>query len=149
MFNYASNAVVTVAAPSGLSNGDTYILRNVQDFYGDILTGTVSAASIAVTMTNHTVAAPVGITPAPVSTFPQFGAFVVQKIASATGGTPPTVPLPIIVYVTNNVPFPVYVTLPCTNKVPIVTVTKVSVTKWGKTTTTVTNSTNFQQMVCK
>jgi len=62
---------------SFLQPGQAYELRNVQDYFGDVVTGTYDGSAIQVPMTNHTVAQPLGLDFAPDSTFPEFGAFVV------------------------------------------------------------------------
>lgn len=56
--------------------GDTYQLRNVQDYFDDVITGTYDGSAITVPMTGHTVAQPLGLGFKPSSTFPEFGAFV-------------------------------------------------------------------------
>ncbi len=73
---------------AGLTSGQTYELRDAQNFYGPpALTFTYTGAPITVTMTGGTVAAPVGNAPvAPVNTRPEFGAFVVAPKTPAPEG---------------------------------------------------------------
>lgn len=80
IYNYGNQETVTVPAStlgSFLQPGQAYELRNVQDYFGDVVTGTYDGSAIQVPMTNHTVAQPLGLDFAPDSTFPEFGAFVV------------------------------------------------------------------------
>jgi len=55
--------------------------RNVQDYWNDTQTLDITAGHITVNMqaVNRTVETPVGWT-APATTFPQFGAFVLEKV---------------------------------------------------------------------
>ncbi|MBF0388118.1 MAG: cadherin-like domain-containing protein, partial [Candidatus Omnitrophica bacterium] len=74
-----------------LKPGDTYELRNAQDYFGDVITGTYNGGPITVPMTGRTVAKPVMGT-AQASTFPEFGAFVLIK-TSVAANAPPMVTL--------------------------------------------------------
>ncbi len=61
----------------GWKAGQRYKLRNVQNYFEEAQQGTYDGESIEVPMTGWTVAQPVG-KPAPRSTFPEFGAFVLE-----------------------------------------------------------------------
>jgi hypothetical protein len=77
----ADSVTVDLSAVAGLAAGDSVTVRNVQDYFVDIQTLTLDAnKQITVDMqaANRTVAAPVAWT-APPTTFPAFGAFVVEK----------------------------------------------------------------------
>lgn len=91
IYNYQMLNSVTVSPGNiGLNAGDQYELHNVQNFYGDVITGTYNGTSIAIPMSGHTVAKPVGTGfTAPASTFPAFGAFVITKKTGSGGGTQP------------------------------------------------------------
>jgi hypothetical protein len=85
IYNEAQAASVTVdlSAVAGLAAGDSVTVRNVQDYFVDIQTLTLDAnKQITVDMqaANRTVAAPVAWT-APPTTFPTFGAFIVEKVS--------------------------------------------------------------------
>jgi hypothetical protein len=84
-----SNKVSVNVANAGLQSGDQYELRNVQDYFNDVITGLYSGQPITIPMTGHTVASPHGL-PAPSSTFPEFGVLVLTKITSSTALTPPS-----------------------------------------------------------
>jgi hypothetical protein len=60
--------------------GTRYTLRNVADYYGDVLRGTYEGgATIQIPMTGHTIAKPYGYSEAiAASTFPDMGVFVLQ-----------------------------------------------------------------------
>jgi hypothetical protein len=89
-WNLANTVSVDVTGV-GLSVGDTYELRNAMDYFGDVITATYAGGPIIVPMTGHTIAAPSGL-PAPVSPFPEFGAFVLIKKSSGTSSnTAPTI----------------------------------------------------------
>jgi hypothetical protein len=80
IYNFGgSNSAKVDISNLNWERGTTYELRNVQDYFNDVLSGTYSGnGEITIPMTNHTVAAPVGwpVTP---TTFPEFGAFVLVK----------------------------------------------------------------------
>jgi hypothetical protein len=106
IFNRDETATVTVnhaaltAGGLALTEGDAYELHNAQDYDGDVITGTYNGTSIVVPMTGHTVETPFDL-PAPVSTFPQFGCFVLivggesEGEPDPGGGDPVTVNLTI------------------------------------------------------
>jgi len=81
IYNQAQANTVQVNVSSVLNAGDSYRLRNVQDYFVDIQTGTVAQdGTITVDMqaSNRSVQAPVQWT-APATTFPDFGCFVLEK----------------------------------------------------------------------
>ena len=87
IYNWDQAATVNVDVSSVLAPGDTYELRNVQDYFGDIQTGTYSGALIAINMVGRTMARPIGYdqvttwyhNPLQTITFPKFGGFVLIK----------------------------------------------------------------------
>jgi hypothetical protein len=86
IYNWDKLNTVTIDLSSVLQPGDQYELRNVQDYFGDVITG-VYNSPIAVPMTNRTQAKPVGYDlvttwhhdPLQPNTFPEFGVFVLIK----------------------------------------------------------------------
>lgn len=79
-WDQADSVVVDVSAVLG--TGATYKLRNVQDYFEDVATGNVAGdgtISIDMRAASHSVAAPVGWTPAPI-VFPVFGCFIVETV---------------------------------------------------------------------
>lgn len=80
IYNEAQANSVSVNVSSVLANGAAYRLRNVQDYFTDWQTGNVAGdgtISVNMQVLNRTVATPVNWT-APSSTFPLFGAFVLE-----------------------------------------------------------------------
>lgn len=76
------SVVVDLSTVTGLSIGDTVSVKNVQDLFVDIVELVLDAdKKITVDMraVNHTVAAPV-LWDAPVTTFPEFGCFIIEKV---------------------------------------------------------------------
>jgi hypothetical protein len=82
IYNFKKQSSVSVdISPLGWQTGATYELRNVQDYFKDIVRGTYTGnGKIAVPMEGHTVAKPIGW-PAPTSTFPEFGVFVLVRLS--------------------------------------------------------------------
>lgn len=79
IYNWPKRDTVEVdVSATGVRRGDRYQLRNVQNYFADVITGTYNGGPLRVAMTGHTaVALPVGIPVATTaSTFPEFGAFV-------------------------------------------------------------------------
>jgi hypothetical protein len=77
----ADSVEVDLSSVTGLSVGDSVTVANVQDLFVDIVTLTLDedkCISVDMRAVSHTVATPQGWT-APATTFPLFGAFVVQK----------------------------------------------------------------------
>ncbi len=103
IYNWSLQSSVAVDISNVDKNGDgtgdgpllqvnqQFELRNVQDYFGDVITGTYTGSPIQVAMTGRSVGRPVGMS-APPSTFPQFGAFVLLPgPAGAPVNTPPTI----------------------------------------------------------
>lgn len=80
VYNWGRQNSVSVSASSlsgvALRAGDRYELHNVQNYFGDVVTGTYDGRAINIPMTNHSVAQPVGLNFRPATTFPEFGGFV-------------------------------------------------------------------------
>jgi hypothetical protein len=89
VYNWNQANTVAVDVSSVLSPGDAYELRNVQDYFGDIQTGSYSGSPITINMTGRTRVKPIGYDnvstwyhdPLWSGTFPKFGAFVLIKRA--------------------------------------------------------------------
>ncbi len=83
IYNWGGAAAVDVDAMAlGLRPGDAYEIIHAMDYYGDRIARTYTGGgTIAVPMTGHTFAQAIGSTKAPVSQFPQFGAFVIRRIS--------------------------------------------------------------------
>jgi len=80
IYNYDMSPTVDIDCSSLLSSGDSYRLTNVQDLYIDIVTGTAgSSGIITVPMTGRTIANPEAHA-APITSFPEFGCFILEKI---------------------------------------------------------------------
>lgn len=79
IYNWALANTVDVDVSAIYTNGTILSVHNVQNYFSDIQSLTVTAGTITVNMqaANRTVATPVGWT-APAKTYPQFGAFVLQ-----------------------------------------------------------------------
>lgn len=84
VYNWSKANSVNVDPSGVLAVGDTYELRNVQNYFSDVVTGTYNGGTLAVNMQGsaHSVAAPIGVGNAanptlvtPATTFPEFGAF--------------------------------------------------------------------------
>lgn len=92
IYNWDLSNTVDVNVGGILSPGDTYELRNAQDYFGDVITGTYTGGSLQVTMTGRTRAKPIGYDqttgwyhdPLQPNTFPRFGTFVLIKTNSST-----------------------------------------------------------------
>jgi hypothetical protein len=81
IYNWEGSSSVSVAL-SGMSAGDPYIIRNVQNWFGQPLTGIYNGSSVSIPMTDTTVTTPIGHPFTPASTMPDFGVFVAQlKVA--------------------------------------------------------------------
>jgi hypothetical protein len=87
IYNWDQSDLVTVNLASFMAVGDKYELRNVQDYFGDVIEGTFRGVSINVPMTGRTRAKPVGYDAVaqwnhytlPPNTFPKFGVFVLRR----------------------------------------------------------------------
>lgn len=80
IYNQANANTVQVNVSSRYSNGDVIDVMNLQNFEGDVQALTVASGLITVNMQsiNRTVEAPSGW-PAPATTFPTFGAFILRR----------------------------------------------------------------------
>ncbi len=87
IYNWAAALTVTVnVAGIGLSPGDRYELIHVMDYYNDRIVGTYPAGGdITVPMTGHSFAQAIGSAKPPVSQLPEFGAFVIRRVAPSQG----------------------------------------------------------------
>lgn len=95
IYNWQNLTTVSVPVSGILSSGDTYQLRNVQNYFSDIITGTYNGSgSISVPMTGRTVAKPL-LYSAPASSFPEFGGFVLIKTGNTPTPPPPPAPTPV------------------------------------------------------
>jgi len=79
--NFSKNATVSVDVSSFLRPGDSFELRNAQDYFGaPVASGTYAGGSISIPMASLTVARPSGWNGAMIqSSSPDFGAFVLIK----------------------------------------------------------------------
>ena len=88
IYNWDKANTVAVDLSSVLNPGDSYELRNVQDYFGDVITGVYGGGELIIPMTGRTRAKPLGYdqvtswyhNPLQPNTFPEFGAFVIKKI---------------------------------------------------------------------
>ncbi|MBA4147178.1 MAG: tandem-95 repeat protein [Verrucomicrobia bacterium] len=95
------NTISVDPSAAGLKSGDVYELRNAQNFYGDVITGTYNGGSISIPMTGRTVAKPQGANfTTPASTFPEFGVFVIMKKAGSA--PPPVNTAPVVSSIANQ-----------------------------------------------
>ena len=78
IYNEAEASTIDIDISALFGQTGTVKAHNAQDYFTDIQTLTITAGVITVSMINRTVAAPVGWT-APATTFPQFGAFVLER----------------------------------------------------------------------
>lgn len=87
IYNWDQANTVSVNLGSFLNSGDTYELRNVQDYFGDVITGTYAGGNLQVPMAGRKSAKPIGYdqtttwyhNPLWPNTFPIMGAFVLIK----------------------------------------------------------------------
>jgi hypothetical protein len=76
VFNWEkTNSAQVDISDLGLLPGRQYQLHSAEDYFGEGITSTINNSYITIPMTGWTVAAPVGY-PAPPSTLPRFGVFV-------------------------------------------------------------------------
>ena len=88
IYNWSTAASVAVdLAGAGLTVGDSFEVRDAQNFFGaPVATGTYVGSPITIPMMGPEPAAPVGIDLLPpVHTAPGFGAFVLLKTSSGSG----------------------------------------------------------------
>ncbi len=85
IFNWQKlNQIAVDISAIGLRAGEAYELHNAADFVNDVVFGVYNGDPILVPMTGRSTARPVGSNlPAPASTFPEFGAFVIRKRSAA------------------------------------------------------------------
>jgi hypothetical protein len=80
IYNWQNSVTVAVDVSSILSVGDSYEVRNVQDYFSPpVLSGTYNGGVISIPMTALTVAKPIGLTTSPPNTAPAFAAFVIKR----------------------------------------------------------------------
>jgi hypothetical protein len=83
VFNWARSAGVSVDLGELLDEGDEFVIRNAQDFFGrPVVSGRYSGGSVEIPMEGLTVVPPIGY-PSPPSVAPDFGAFVVERLRPA------------------------------------------------------------------
>jgi len=88
IYNWDKANTVAVDVSSVLNPGDSYELRSVQDYFGDVTTGVYGGGELIIQMTGRTSAKPIGYdqvtswyhNPLQPTTFPEFGVFVIKKI---------------------------------------------------------------------
>ncbi|MEK6335953.1 MAG: hypothetical protein AABM67_13565 [Acidobacteriota bacterium] len=84
VYNPGKLPTVTLDLSKALHNGDTFELRNVQDYFGPLAASGAYKAPVSIRMDALTVARPVGWTgPIIRSSGPDFGVFVLLKIKTA------------------------------------------------------------------
>lgn len=88
-----ANSVSVPLSGTGLVVGDSYEIRDAQNFFGPVVaSGVWYGDNVNIPMSGLTVAAPSGPTPVyPVHTAPEFGTFVVLKTESSVVPPPPPV----------------------------------------------------------
>ncbi|MES3030802.1 MAG: LamG-like jellyroll fold domain-containing protein [Patescibacteria group bacterium] len=100
VYNWDGNTTVSIDPSLVLDNGDTYELHNVQDYFGDVITGTYSGSPISVSMTGRTRLKPIGydevggtwyVDPLEPVTFPVFGTFILENTSGTTDVASPVV----------------------------------------------------------
>ena len=90
IYNWERKDVIEVVIDKiGLEPGEMFALKNVQDYFGEAVVGTYEPEKpIQVRMKDWMVGQPVGAS-APVSTFPDFGVFVILPYHGPAEPTPP------------------------------------------------------------
>lgn len=84
IYNHEQASTVSIthamlaAAGVNIQAGATFKLINTGDPLNDIITGTYNGSEITVSMVDRTVQVPFGGIPAPASTFPRFGCFILR-----------------------------------------------------------------------
>jgi len=85
VYNWSLSATVPADVSGVLSVGQTYEVRNAQNWFGaPVLTGTYDGSPLNLPMTGLSVAAPVGWTTPPASG-PEFNVFVVRSTSGSSG----------------------------------------------------------------
>ena len=85
VYNWALSPSISVnpSTFTSLKPGDTYVLHTVQDYFSDTVRAVYTGGNISISMQNHlTVQKALGVTNTPTSTFPAYGVFVIEKVAS-------------------------------------------------------------------
>ena len=79
--NYSKSATVNIDLSSVLHAGDSFEIRNAQDYYGPLVaSGTYQGGPISIPMAGLTIAQPIGWSGAMIrSSGPDFGAFILIK----------------------------------------------------------------------
>ncbi len=91
IFNFTDASTVSVDVSSRLNNGDTYALRNPQDYYGTpVLTGTYSGSNLTVPMTGLSVQQPYGGAVTVPFSGPRFATFVLDKTTASSSAAQAT-----------------------------------------------------------
>src|SRR5581483_8107823 len=97
IYNWGSASSVGVDLSSVLASGDTYEIRDAENWWGSaVASGTYAGGAVSIPMSELPVAKVVGRSTQPTHTPAEFGAFVVLKKSSGSGGgtgdtTAPTV----------------------------------------------------------
>lgn len=87
VYNWGSASQVSVSLSGVLNAGDTYEIRDVQNFFGGpIASGTYNGSSVVIPMTGRTTAVPSGRSQIPQHTPAEFGAFVVLRTSGGSTG---------------------------------------------------------------
>ncbi|MEP7039569.1 MAG: right-handed parallel beta-helix repeat-containing protein, partial [Acidobacteriota bacterium] len=89
IYNWRNLDTIDIDVKSVLNKGDSYELRNVQDYFGDISKGIYQGGRLKITMKGRTLAKPIGYDqfsewyhdPLKSNTFPTFGVFELIKTA--------------------------------------------------------------------
>ncbi len=101
VFNWTDQASVPVNVSSVLRSGDTYIVRDAQNYYGPVVaSGTYGGGSITLPMTGGTLPSKVGNDPRSTAhTTMEFGTFVLigsgsggQNVSGSLSASPPSLP---------------------------------------------------------
>jgi hypothetical protein len=91
IYNWERKDVIDVAIDTiGLNPGDAFTLRNVQDYFGEPVVGIYQPEQpLQVRMKDWTIGQPAGAS-VPISTFPEFGVFVIAPYHGPAKPAPPT-----------------------------------------------------------
>ncbi len=89
IYNWSQSGSVNVDVSGILNSGDIYELHSAQDYFGDVTVATYQGGPLSIRMTGRSVASPIS-GHAGVSTFPEFGAFVLIKTNTSISNTPPS-----------------------------------------------------------
>ncbi len=92
-YNFNLSPTVTADVSSVLQPGDSYVVKDVQDFYGTtVAAGTYTGGSITIPMdpAHHTISTAVDQPIAPVQSAPEFAAMVLMRTSGGGGGSTPS-----------------------------------------------------------